>query len=130
VNRVLADTQALIWFADGSSALSAKARSILDDPALIQVASAASLWEMAIKVSLGKLILKSGTLREFSALLKANDIEVLAVSAEDAMGVADLPSGEHKDPFDRLIAAQCLRHDPTLVSIDTEFDAYGVRRVW
>jgi PIN domain nuclease of toxin-antitoxin system len=85
---------------------------------------------MAIKMPLGKLTLQSGTLQQFALMLKSNGVEVLAVSAEDAMGVADLQLGEHKDPFDRLIAAQCLRHDLTLVSIDTAFDAYGVRRVW
>jgi PIN domain nuclease of toxin-antitoxin system len=74
--------------------------------------------------------LKAGTLRGFAALLNSNDIEVLAISADDAMGVGDLPADEHKDPFDRLIAAQCLRGDLTLVSIDAAFDAYGVRRVW
>ena len=130
MNRILIDTQALIWFAEGASELSAKARAIIDDPAMSQLASAASLWEMAIKIPLGKLILKSGTLRAFAIMLHANDIEMLSVSADDAMGVGDLPAGDHKDPFDRLIAAQCLRHDLTLVSIDKAFDSYGVRRVW
>jgi PIN domain nuclease of toxin-antitoxin system len=130
VNRVLVDTQALIWFADGAPALSSKARELIDDSSNVTLASAASLWEMAIKIPLGKLHLKSGTLREFSSLLKVNDIEVLAVCAEDAISVLDLPRVEHKDPFDRLIAAQCLRQDLTLVSIDAAFDAYGVRRVW
>lgn len=110
--------------------MSCTGRALIDDPSLIQLASVASLWEMAIKIPLGKLTLKSGTLRDFAALLKANDIEVLGVSADDAMGVGDLPVGQHKDPFDRLIAAQCLRGDLTLVSIDAAFDAYGVRRVW
>lgn len=86
---------------------------------------------MAIKVPLGKLSLETGTLRKFAALLVANDIEVIAVSTEDAISVADLPTiTEHKDPFDRLIAAQCLRHSLTLVSKDASFDRYGVRRIW
>lgn len=130
MSDVLVDTQALIWFADGSAKLSAHARARIDDLSVVQFASAASIWEMAIKIPLGKLTLKSGDLPHFVTLLKANKIEMLPVSAEDAMGVADLPQGEHKDPFDRLIAAQCLRHDLTLVSVDAEFDAYGVRRVW
>ncbi|CAA9374375.1 MAG: hypothetical protein AVDCRST_MAG64-183 [uncultured Phycisphaerae bacterium] len=131
MSRVLIDTQALIWFAEDAPALSRQAVTLVDDPATVRLASAASVWEMAIKIALDKLSLKGGrTLREFVDKLKINEIDVLAVSAEDAMVVADLPTGQHKDPFDRLIAAQCLRHDLTLVSIDTAFDAYGVRRVW
>lgn len=130
MSRALIDTQALIWYAEGSASLSTQARAWIDELSSAQFTSAASLWEMAIKLSLGKLTLQSGTLRQFVAMLKDNGIEVLAVSADDAIGVADLPTGEHKVPFDRLIAAQCLRHDLTLVSVDKAFDVYGVRRVW
>jgi PIN domain nuclease of toxin-antitoxin system len=130
MSRVLIDTQALVWFAKVASVLSKRALSLVDDPVTVRLASAASIWEMAIKIQLGKLTLKSGSLVQFVTLLNANQIEVLSVSAEDAIGVADLPLVEHKDPFDRLIAAQCLRYDLTLVSIDEAFDAYGVRRVW
>src|SRR5687767_13916759 len=128
MSDVLVDTQALIWFAEGSSKLSAQAKAQIDDLSIAQFVSAASIWEMAIKISIGKLVLKSATLPEFMTLLKSNQFEVMPISAEDAMDVVDLPLGEHKDPFDRLIAAQCLRQDLTLVSIDEAFDAYGVRR--
>ena len=130
MNRLLVDTQALIWFAEGSPSLSAQARGLIDDRSRVQLASAASLWEMAIKLAIKKLSLKAGTLRDFTRQLAANDVDVLPVVGEDATAVADLPAGAHKDPFDRLIAAHCLRHDLTLVSVDCVFDAYGVRRVW
>jgi PIN domain nuclease of toxin-antitoxin system len=131
VNRVLIDTQALIWFAQNASLLSATAIAMVDDPATARLASAASLWELAIKTALGKLTLNTGTLSRFIDLLKANEIEVLPVVAADAIAVASLPPpAKHKDPFDRLIAAQWLRLDLTLVSIDSAFDAYGVRRAW
>ena len=130
MTRVLIDTQALIWFAEDASNLSRKAVTLVDDPATERLASAASLWEMAIKVALGKLTLKAGTLRRFVDLLDANDVRVLPVVADDAITVAGLPAGPHKDPFDRPIAAQCLRLNLTLVSVDAAFDAYGVRRVW
>jgi PIN domain nuclease of toxin-antitoxin system len=130
MSDVLVDTQALVWFADGSTKLSARARARIDDLSVVQFASTASIWEMAIKIPLGKLTLKSGDLPRFVTMLKANQFELLSVSVEDAMGVADLPVGDHKDPFDRLIAAQCLRCDLTLVSVDEAFDAYGVRRLW
>ena len=110
--------------------MSARAVTLVDDPATVHVASAASVWEMAIKISIGKLTLKTGTLGEFVDSLKTNEVGVLPVLAEDAVGVAALAIGAHKDPFGRLIAAQCLRQDLTLVSVDTVFDGYGVRRVW
>lgn len=130
MSRVLIDAQALIWFAEDAAVLSQRALSLVDDPVIVRLASAASIWEMAIKIPLGKLTLKSGSLPQFVTMLKANQIELLPVSVEDAMGVADLPTSKHKDPFDRLIAAQCLRYDLTLASVDDAFDAYGVRRVW
>ncbi len=131
MSRVLIDTQSLIWFAEGSPRLSHTARRLIDDPSLVQMASAASLWEMAIKLALGKLTLRAGTLRRFADLMTANDIAVLPVTGEDAVAVADLPAvAGHKDPFDRVIAAPCRRLGLTLVSSDAAFDAYGVERSW
>ena len=130
MNRVLIDTQALIWFAQDASVVSKRALSLVDDPLTVRLASVVSIWEMAIKIPLGKLALKSNDLRHFVILLETNEIELLPVTLEDTLRVGELPIGEHRDPFDRLLAAQCLLHDFTFVSIDKEFDAYGVRRVW
>ena len=131
MSRVLIDTQSLIWFAENNPTLSARGVALVDDPATVRLASAASLWEMSIKVAIGKLALRAGTVRQFAGLLRANDIGVLPVTADDAVSVAELPAvAGHKDPFDRLIAAQCRRLGLTLVSSDAAFDAYGVRRVW
>ena len=85
---------------------------------------------MAIKLSLKKLELEAESLDEFVLQLRRYEIEVLPITVADAVYVERLPQGAHKDPFDRLIAAQCLRLDLTLVSADAAFDAYGVRRVW
>jgi PIN domain nuclease of toxin-antitoxin system len=128
--RVIIDTQALIWFAENAPALSTSAIALVDDPATVRLASVASIWEMAIKISIGKLILNTGTLSAFVEMLRANEIDVLPVLAEDALRVGELPIEQHKDPFDRLIAAQCLRQNFTLISIDKAFDHYGVNRVW
>ncbi len=131
MSRVLIDTQSLIWFAEDDPALSARALTLVDAASTVRLASAASLWEMAIKVALGKLSLKAGRLVRFAAGLAANDIGALPVTGADAVAVADLPAvAGHKDLFDRLIAAQCRRLDLTLVSVDTVSDDYGVRRVW
>ena len=129
--RVLIDTQPLIWFAENNPALSARAITLVDDPTTVRLASAASLWEMSIKVAIGKLAVRAGTVRQFAGLLRSNDIGVLPVTGDDAVAVAELPAVVgHQDPFEWLIAAQCRRRDLTLVSSDAAFDAYGVRRVW
>lgn len=130
MSRVLIDTQALIWFAENAPVLSDRARLLVDAPETVRLASVASIWEMAIKIPLGKLTLKTGNLGQFVELLRANEIELLSVTADDAIIVAGLPQLEHKDPFDRLIAAQCLQGDLMLVSVDQQFDAYGVKRTW
>ncbi|QDU90568.1 hypothetical protein Pla175_39750 [Pirellulimonas nuda] len=95
---------------------------------------------MAIKIAIEKLALQHGDLNDFLEVLDKNSVELVPVRSREASDVATLPSvhqqaasgagGRHQDPFDRLIAAQCLRYDLTLVSVDKQFDAYGVRRVW
>ena len=128
--RVLIDTHALIWFAESAATLSPRAIAAVDDRASVRLASVASIWEMAIKIAKGRLTLKKGTLAGFVEMLIANEIELLPVFAEDALHVLTLPLDQHKDPFDRLIAAQCLRQSLTLISIDGAFDQYGVDRLW
>jgi PIN domain nuclease of toxin-antitoxin system len=130
MNDLLVDTQALIWFADGSQKLSVTARARVEDLVVRRFVSAATIWEMAIKIPLGKLTLRAGTLSGFVQMLKSNGFDLLPITADDAVAVSDLPAGTHKDPFDRLIAAQCLRLDLTLITVDAAFDTYGVRRVW
>jgi len=130
MSQVLIDTQALIWFAENDVSISKRALSLVDDPATARLTSVACLWEMAIKIGIKKLTLKSGRLPQFISTLKANQIDIIPVTLDDALAVADLPQLAHKDPFDRLIAARCLRQDLTLVSIDEAFDSYGVKRIW
>ena len=126
MSRVLIDTQALIWFAQDASVLSKPAVSLVDDPMTERLASVCQRVGNGDQKSRLTLV---GQPAQFVRALKANQIELVPVTPDDALGVADLPAGEHKDPFDRLIAAQCLRHDFTLVSSDKAFDAYGVRRI-
>jgi PIN domain nuclease of toxin-antitoxin system len=130
MSLMLIDTQALIWLAEDSPDLSVHARDAIESRANELAASVASLWEMAIKIRLGKLQLKSGTLRDFVEKAASHGIRILDITAEDAIGVGELPLLEHRDPFDRLIASQCRRLDMRLVSVDVCFDAYGVVRVW
>jgi len=129
LNGTLIDTQALLWFLDGSPRLSDVALQVIAEPGAEHFVSYASCWEITIKHASGKLTLPGSPEAFLIDHLTRNRIRLLPISIASIFHTGQLPL-HHKDPFDRVIAAQCLRHDLTLVSIDTIFDAYGVRRVW
>ena len=124
---LLLDTQAFLWWVAGDPRLSKRAaRAIAGTECLLSVASC---WEMAIKVSLGKLTLPGRVERFVQEQLEVNGFSLLAVSLEHVGGVADLPF-HHRDPFDRVLAAQALAEELSVVSVDKVFAKYGVKRVW
>lgn len=127
--KVLLDTQTFLWFIADDPKLSAFARSLIENSDNERLLSIASLWEIAIKMSLGKLEVE----RPFDELiphqLELNDIDVLAIEIAHLKKVAAMPF-HHRDPFDRLIVAQGLVEQIPVVSIDTKFDDYGVERLW
>lgn len=123
----LLDTQAFLWWVTDDPRLSKRAsRAIAGSACLLSVASC---WEMAIKVSLGKLTLPGAVDRFVQEQLEVNGFRLLAVSLEHVGVVTALPF-HHRDPFDRLLAAQALAEDVPLVSADPVFPRYGVTRVW
>ena len=127
--RLLLDTHAFLWSLEASDRLSVTARTAIQDGANQKLVSHASLWEITIKVALGKLELASPweeTLRDIERLAPGT---VLACTARDLEVLFRLPQ-HHRDPFDRMLVAQALRGDLTLVSNDEALDAYGVRRLW
>ncbi|MCB9663251.1 MAG: type II toxin-antitoxin system VapC family toxin [Alphaproteobacteria bacterium] len=125
----LFDTHALLWALADDARLGPEAREVfLDDRAPVLV-SAASIWEMSIKVGLGKLKLGRPLPRIVGQDLDALGIPVLPVEARHALGVEALPP-HHRDPFDRLLAATALVDQLVLVSSDPVFPAYGVRVTW
>jgi len=125
----LLDTHSFLWFIAGSTNLSATARSMIEEPANQPFLSAASLWEMAIKLSLGKLRLA----RPFEELvpqqMHLNGIRFLGIEVQHLVPIAHLPF-HHRDPFDRLLVAQAMVEEMPIISADSAFDAYDVRRVW
>lgn len=127
--RVLLDTHALLWWLSDDPLLSQKAREIISDKGNMLLASAASAWELAIKFQSGKLRKAGDVITDFSARMEFEGIHVLSISAEDAIRAGLLP-GSHKDPFDRLLIAQCQAENVPIVSNDSVFDHYGVRRLW
>ena len=126
--RVLLDTHAFLWFVGADARLSPPARrAIIDaDEAFLSVASC---WEMAIKISLGKLTLATPIERFLPEQLAANGFRLLHVEIAHATRVATLP-WHHRDPFDRLLAAQALDEGLTVASSDRIFREYGVKAVW
>ena len=110
-------------------ALSATAHRVIADEANEIVVSAASAWEIATKYRLGKLPEAEAVARDIVGCIAEEGFEALSISVADAERAGRLP-GHHRDPFDRLLIAQALRHDLSIVSVDAEFDRYGVNRLW
>ena len=127
--RLLLDTHAFLWWVNDGPSVSRRARSAIGDAANECFLSLASSWEIAIKVSLGKLKLPGEVSRFVQEQLEVNGFSLLAVSLEHVSGVADLPF-HHGDPFDRLLAAQARYDQLAVVSSDPTFTKYGVKRVW
>ncbi|HEX7957359.1 MAG TPA: type II toxin-antitoxin system VapC family toxin [Pyrinomonadaceae bacterium] len=127
--RLLLDTHAFLWFLMGDPRLSASARALIQDVANERLLSVGSLWEMAIKTSLGKLALSAPFDVLIPQQLAINGVEPLGISVEHTAVVSTLPF-HHRDPFDRLIIAQATVESIPIVSMDTAFDMYAVKRLW
>ena len=122
--QLLIDTHILIWFLEGKSSLSAKRKLLIVNGDNSVFISIASLWEIAIKVSLSKLDL-SATIPAMIERVQAESIEILAITPDHILKVSKLPF-HHRDPFDRMIIAQALVEDMPLISTDSDFTKYGV----
>lgn len=129
MTEYLLDSHTLIWAMDDPAKLSGTAAALLRDPDILLRLSPATYWELAIKVTLGKLPLSLPYRRWMDDSILALDLLVLPVTLDHAERVTALPF-HHKDPFDRMLAAQSLAEGIPLLSGDTIFDAYGVNRVW
>ena len=126
--KLLLDTHIFLWFIDDSPLLSAKGKALLeaDNELLLSIGS---LWEIAIKLCLGKLTVAMPTEVLMTQQLTSNDIAVLSITVPHLVTVSTLPL-HHRDPFDRLLIAQSLVEGMPLISIDNIFDAYSVNRLW
>ena len=126
--KLLLDTNAFIWWDSDPGQLSAAALAALRDPANEVWFSAVNVWKMAIKAQLGKLTLRL-PLADIVAHQQANGLHVLDVTVVHVLALESLPS-VHKDPFDRLLAAQANAEDAELVTSDPVFAQYPVRVLW
>jgi PIN domain nuclease of toxin-antitoxin system len=127
--RILLDTHTLLWYALDDPSLSAVARSRVIDPANDVLISPASYWEIAIKLSVGKLTLIEPYEQFMDDAVRGNGFQVMPILVSHTAVVATLPF-HHRDPFDRLLVAQALAENIPLVSRDADLDAYGVQRLW
>lgn len=127
--RLLLDTHAFLWFVDGSDELSHAARNLIEDPGNQRLLSVASLWEMAIKVSIGKLKLAVSFTELVEREIRGNAIELLAIRPGHLDELAKLPF-HHRDPFDRMIVAQGLTEDIPIISRDKAFESYSAKVLW
>ena len=127
--RLLLDTHTLLWWLAENPSLPASARKLIANKNNDILVSAASAWEIATKVRLGKLPIALDLAHDFTAHLQRERFETLPVSAQHGIRAGLLP-GPHKDPFDRMLIAQALAENLAIVSNDVVFDGYGVKRVW
>lgn len=127
--KLLLDTHALLWFIAGSQNLSQSARDLIEDAANERFVSIASIWETAIKVSIGKMSLSASFDFLFPRQLEINGFALLPVKIEHTSIVTSLPF-HHRDPFDRILIAQAMGEKMALVSVDKIFDDYSVKRLW
>jgi PIN domain nuclease of toxin-antitoxin system len=125
---LLLDTHALIWFINGDNQLPNKAVKIIKDLNSKCFVSIASIWEIAIKISLGKLDLNGG-FDEISKIMKQYEIELLPITFEHIQTLLKLEF-YHRDPFDRIIISQSLVEKLFIVTKDKNFPNYNVKIAW
>ncbi|MEG4625192.1 type II toxin-antitoxin system VapC family toxin [Microcoleus sp. w1-18aA5] len=126
--NILLDTHTLLWYLEDSKQLSSQAGEIIEDPSNALRLSIASLWEISIKLGLGKLSLQN-SFSELEEVLQQLKIEVLPITFSDTECYLNLPL-HHRDPFDRILVAQAINRSLVLVSRDVAFDAYDLQRLW
>jgi PIN domain nuclease of toxin-antitoxin system len=127
--KLLLDTHAFLWWVEGAPAVGRRARAELANPDNDVFLSIASCWELAIKLSLGKLRLTQSLERFIPEQLSRNGFVLLGLEFRHVARVADLPF-HHRDPFDRVLVAQALLDGFAIVSADRVFRKYGVTVVW
>jgi len=127
--KLLLDTSALLWWFSDSKLLPSAIAAQIENPANTILVSAASAWEICTKVRIGKLPTGRALCEDFGGYLVRYHFDSLAISVEHARLAGSL-SGDHKDPFDRVLAAQALSEDLPLVTNDVALATFGVRILW
>ena len=127
--KLLLDTNAVLWWFADDPKLPAQINALIDDPNNTIFVSAASAWEICTKVRIGKLPSGRVLCEDFEGHLLRNHFEPLAITIEHGR-LAGRMAGAHKDPFDRMLAAQALIEDVPIITNDAAFSGFGVKIVW
>ena len=127
--RLLLDTHTFIWFVTDSPRISITAKTLIEDEYNEKLLSIASVWEMAIKHSIGKLTFELPFMSFITLQMQQNSMQLLNIQIGHLNVVANLPL-HHRDPFDRLIVAQGMVEQIPIVGSDRAFDSYSVQRLW
>lgn len=126
---ILLDTHALIWWVEGDKRISASLRRMLGEPGEDVYVSAATAWEIATKARIGKLRTPKSLLQDFVEAIELLGFLPLPITLSHGYEAGRLP-GKHRDPFDRILAAQARTEALTLVSADPAFKALGIDATW
>jgi len=127
--RVLLDTHALLWWFTDDARLSRAARQVIADEANAILVSAASAWEISTKHRLGKLNEAADAVNRFDELVAADGFDHLPITHFHSLKAGDYPV-EHRDPFDRMLAAQSALERVPLVTCDPAFELFGTETIW
>ena len=127
--RLLLDTHTFLWFIQGNESLSTSARPLIENATHQKLVSIASLWEIAIKVSIGKLEVKMPMTELVEMQVIGNTFDLLSITPEHLNELAGLPF-HHKDPFDRLLISQSKVENMPIISRDKAFADYSVQVIW
>ncbi|MGH9432702.1 MAG: type II toxin-antitoxin system VapC family toxin [Terriglobia bacterium] len=127
--RLLIDTHALLWWLSDDPSLSPTARKAMAVTSNVLLVSAASAWEIATKVRLGRLAGAAELAADFQGFMLREGFTTLDITADHGLRAGLLP-GPHRDPFDRMLIAQAQAENLPMVTNEQTFEAYGVRRVW
>ena len=127
--RLLLDTHTFLWFIQGNDSLSNTAKASIENSENQKLISIASLWEIAIKTSIGKLSVEMSMTDLVEKQVLGNALGILSITSEHLEKLTDLPF-HHKDPFDRLIIAQSLAENISIVSRDKMFGDYSAQLIW
>ncbi|MBW4643031.1 MAG: type II toxin-antitoxin system VapC family toxin [Goleter apudmare HA4340-LM2] len=125
----LLDTYTLIWWSIDPIRLSQQVRNLLDDESNNLFLSIISVWEMQIKLQIGKFTLKMPLSELIKDQQETNDLQLLPIELTHIYALTNLPN-HHRDPFDRLLIAQATVEQIPIVSIDSVFDNYPIQRLW
>jgi PIN domain nuclease of toxin-antitoxin system len=127
--ELLLDTHVLIWWSLDSVKLSRKVYELLTNPENTHIISIASVWEIQVKVQLGKLDLDVKLPELIAHQQQVNNLQILPIDLTHIYAIENLPN-QHRDPFDRIMIAQAMVEEVPFLSADKVFDLYPIERVW